>query len=69
MSPSVIKSLVSISLVLIAGSSVPSVVSGESLLTNISNKTLPSPIMLGVTVSDRATSLNSIVASPSTITV
>ena len=68
-SPSVIKSLVSISLVFIAGSVVPKVVSGESLLTSISNKTLPSPIILGVTVKDKATSLNSVVASPSTTTV
>ena len=58
-----------ITLVFIAGSSVPSVVSGESLLTKISNKTFPSPIILGVTVKDKATSLNSTVASPSEITV
>ena len=68
-SPSVINNFVSISLVLIAGSSVPRVVSGESLLTKMSKSTFPSPIMLGVTVRDNATSLNSTVASPSTITV
>jgi hypothetical protein len=39
---------------------VPKDVSGESLLTKISNKTFPSPIMLGVTVKDNAASLNSI---------
>ena len=67
MSPSLTKSFVLISLVLIAGSVVPGVVVGESLLTKISNNTFPSPIILGVTVNDNAASLNSVVVVPSDV--
>ena len=66
-SPSLTKSFVTIELVLIPGSSDPATVTGESLLTFISNNTLPSPIMLGVTVKDSAASLNSVVVVPSAV--
>ena len=66
-SPSVISSLVLISFVDIPGSSAPAIVFGASLLTWISNKTFPSPIILGVTVKDNAASLNSVVVVPSDV--
>ena len=39
----------------------------ESLFTFISNNTFPSPIMLGVTVNDKAASLNEVVVVPSAV--
>jgi len=66
-SPSLTKSFVTIELVLIPGSSDPATSTGESLLTFISNKTFPSPIMLGVTVNDSAASLNAVVVVPSAV--
>ncbi len=57
-SPLSTKSFVVISLVLIPGSSEPGTSTGESLFTCISNKTCPSPIILGVTVKASAASLN-----------
>ena len=66
-SPSLTSSLVVISFVLIPGSSDPATAVGESLLTLISNNTFPSPIMLGVTVSASAASLNSVVVVPSVL--
>ena len=56
-----------IELVLIPGSSEPGTSTGESLFTLISNNTFPSPIMLGVTVSDNAASLNAVVVVPSAV--
>ena len=49
-SPSLTKSFVRISLVLIPGSSDPGTSTAESLFIFISNSTFPSPIILGVTV-------------------
>ena len=66
-SPSVTNNFVLISLVDIPGSSAPAIVFGASLLTWISNKTFPSPIILGVTVKDKAASLNSVVVVPSDV--
>ena len=66
-SPSLTNSLVKISLVLIPGSSEPGTSTAESLFTLISNKTLPSPIILGVTVNAKAASLNSVVVVPSAV--
>ena len=66
-SPSLTSSLVRISLVFIPGSSEPGTSTAESLLTLISNKTLPSPIILGVTVNAKAASLNSVVVVPSAV--
>ena len=66
-SPSLTNNFVVISLVLIPGSSEPATSIGESLFTWISNKTLPSPIMLGVTTKDNAASLNSVVVVPSDV--
>ena len=60
-SPSLTNNFVVISWVLIPGSSEPATSTGESLFTWISNKILPSPIMLGVTVNDSAASLNWVV--------
>ena len=67
-SPSLTNNFVMISFVLIPGSSEPDTATGESLLTLISNKTLPSPITLGVTVRESAASLNSVVVVPSLVT-
>ena len=66
-SPSLTSNLVLISFVEIPGSSAPSIVLGESLFTWISNKTFPSPIILGVTVNANAASLNSVVVVPSDV--
>ena len=60
-SPSAIKSLVEISILLIGGSPA-TVLFTESLFTWTSKSTLPSPIILGVTVSLRAASLNEVSA-------
>ena len=67
-SPSLTNNFVLISFVLIAGSSEPATVVGESLFTCISNKILPSPITLGVTTKESAASLNSVVVVPSAVT-
>ena len=56
-----------VSFVLIPGSSEPGTSTAESLFTLISNKTLPSPIILGVTVNAKAASLNSVVVVPSAV--
>ena len=66
-SPSVTSSFVLISLVDIPGSSAPAISFGASLFTCISNKTFPSPIILGVTVKAKAASLNSVVVVPSDV--
>ena len=66
-SPSLTKSLVTISFVSIPGSSDPAIATGESLLTLISKRTFPSPMILGVTVNERAASLNSVVVVPSDV--
>ena len=66
-SPSLTKSLVIISFVEMPGSSAPAIVFGASLFTFISNKTFPSPMMLGVTVNESAASLNSVVVVPSEV--
>jgi hypothetical protein len=66
-SPSLTKSFVKISFVLIPGSSDPGTSTAESLFILISSKTLPSPIILGVTVKDKAASLNSVVVVPSEV--
>ena len=66
-SPSATNNLVVISLVLIPGSSAPAISTAASLFTLISNKTFPSPIILGVTVKDNAASLNAVVVVPSTV--
>ncbi len=68
-SPSLTNSFVSISLLVIPGSSDPGTSTGVSLLTKISSKTFPSPIMLGVAVKDKAASLNSVDVVPSAVTV
>ena len=66
-SPSLTKSFVVISFVEIPGSSAPAIVFGASLLTWISNRTFPSPMILGVTVKESAASLNSVVVVPSEV--
>ena len=60
-SPSAIKSLVAISILLIPGSPETALFT-ESLFTWTSNRTFPSPIMLGVTVNFSAASLNEVLA-------
>ena len=66
-SPSLTKSFVKISFVFMPGSSEPSTATAESLFTLMSSRTLPSPIILGVTVNDKAASLNSVVVVPSDV--
>ena len=66
-SPSLTKSFVRISFVLMPGSSEPATSMAESLFTFISSRTLPSPMILGVTVKDKAASLNSVVVVPSDV--
>ena len=68
-SPSLTNNFVSISLLVIPGSSEPATSTGVSLLTKISNNTFPSPIILGVAVKDKAASLNCVDVDPSVVTV
>ncbi|SVD31420.1 uncharacterized protein METZ01_LOCUS384274 [marine metagenome] len=63
MSPSPIRSFVVISILFIP-TAVGSVLSGVSLFTCISKSMFPSPIILGVTVSFKAASLNVVGESP-----
>ena len=61
MSPSAISNFVTISILLIPGSPETALLT-ESLFTDTSNKTFPSPIMLGVTCNFKAASLKEVFA-------
>ena len=67
MSPSATKSLVTISILLIGGSSEAAALLGVSLLTFIVSRTFPSPIILGVTSNFSAASLKEVDVVPSDV--
>jgi hypothetical protein len=66
-SPSATSSLVTISILLIGGSSDSAALFGVSLFTLMLKSTFPSPIMLGVTSNFNAASLNDVVVVPSDV--
>ena len=66
-SPSATKSFVTISILLIGGSSDDVVLLGVSLFTLILSNTFPSPIILGVTSSFNAASLKEVEVVPSDV--
>ena len=66
-SPSATNNFVTISILLIGGSSPPADLFGVSLFTLIVRRTLPSPIILGVTSNFNAASLNDVEVVPSDV--